>query len=218
MALLLYIALFAALLLYPHFVTHIGPISGPYAVSLFNAFIVGLGILIYYVNTREIEHKDSELKSTTQKLVDSFKYIGSLNRHLPLLSQASTDLISGNHQFKRGKKRIFDKLLSLAVVTLAKADWGLLRFIKVSGTKTVKEFTYIMDEKIVVASHISNRELLLQKSGLNRYKEYVSIRTSDTAADVQAFLVMPHRELKEQEPLLLAVIDQAQLFYKYVFA
>lgn len=214
----IYLILFAALLLHPHFAKHIGPVPKPYVESVLNVAIIGLGFLTYYRHQRELARQGEALRFSEAKLLESFKYIGLVNRQLPLLQQVSTDLIGNNIGAKQGKKTVFENLLAIAVVSIGKKKWGILRFIAADGYKTVKEFMHTHN-KAPLASRIGNRELV-REAGITQ--DFHIIRTSDQAAPVKAYLILPRGSgaagLANEYPVLQAITDQAQLFFKYLYA
>ncbi len=219
---IIYLILFAALLLHPHFVKHIGPVPKPYVESVLNVVIIGLGLLTHYLHQRELERQAKALNVSKAKLLESFKYIGLVNRQLPLLRQVSTDLMANNTGVKPGKKTVFDNLLAIAVISIAKKRWGILRFIAVDSYRTVKEFIHIHN-KAPLNVRISNRELVMG-AGQNNFttaQDFYIIHTSDQAALVKAYLVLPHESndagLANEYSVLQAITDQAQLFFKYLY-
>lgn len=215
----LYLILFAALVAHPYFITYLGMVSTSFMSSLINAVIMGVGVAIYFVNIRMLGRKDEELASSRERLRDSFKYIGSMNRRLPLLSHVSTSLLSEHRYSKKQKKKLFQELLATAAVSIAKADWGMFRFIDRKGARMAKEIVYTHGERAIRVGEISNKELFEQKEPIGRYVGYCAVRTSDREADTQAFLIVPTLEGLDDGSLsiLQAITDQAQLFYKYVF-
>ena len=220
---IVYLILFAALLLHPHFAKHIGPVPKPYVESVLNIAIIGLGLLTYYLHQRELARQKQSLKASEAKLLESFKYIGFVNRQLPLLQQVSTDLLANNTVAKQGKKTVFDILLAIAVVSIAKKKWGVLRFIAADSCKTVKEFIHTHN-KALIASRISNRELVREagQNNLTATQDFYIIHTSDQAAAVKAYLILPRGAgaagLANEYSVLQAITNQAQLFFKYLYA
>ena len=222
----LYALLFAALVLHPHFVDHIGPIARPYAQSLVIFLLSGITYAVYRLHRWEIRRNQvlqDSLRVSEEKMADSFAYIGSVNRRLPLFKQVSTDLLATYESTKRGKKTIFDNLLAVAVNSIAQARWGLLRFVEVNTGRTVKEFWHAGKEDVFSLPPVSNRELLASRGQTANNKGMNGlcvITTSDKEACVQGFLVLSARSdgLKDGHSLLQALVDQSQLFYKYLFA
>lgn len=225
-----YILLFLTLLLMPHFSGHIGAIPRPYVESLVMLFIFGLAYAAYRLNTYEL-HKRNErartledhLEISEKRMIESLQYIGSINRKLPLLKNISSDLLQNNQPTKSGRKSIFAALLSTAIVSIAQARSGIFRFVEVTTGKTRKEFIFALENADSAAPKVGNRELLTHRAvvgALQQVGDYYVISASDKAAPVQGFLILSRVEMVAwvEYPILQAITDQAQLFYKYVFA
>ncbi len=221
-----YFLLFVALVIHPHLVPdHIGILPKAYAESLVTIFIIGAGIAIYYLHHREVKKSrqlGEDLRISQAKLLDSFKYIGSVNTRLPLFKHLSSELLASSKYTKQHKKTIFDHLLATAIVSIAKAKWGLLRFVEVNTQRTVKEFLYTNGDYVLLTQRVGNRELSdvrKQQSNIKLLGEFQIVPTSDEEITVQGFLILPKTEgnLSDEYSFLQAVVDQAQLFYKYLF-
>lgn len=228
----IYVLLFIALLLMPHFSGHIGAVSQPYVESLVMLFIFGLAYTAYRLNKYELRKRDERVQTleehleiSEKRMVESLQYIGSMNRKLPLLKNVSSDLLHNNKPTKKGRKSIFDTLLSTAVVSIAHARLGMFRFVEVATGRTRKEFMFAFENNTDRAAQITvgNRELLMYRavSGTaQQVGDYYVIPASDKTAPVQSFLVLSKVETEAgiEYPILQAITDQAQLFYKYIFA
>ena len=219
----IYVLLFIALVLHPHFVPdHIGILPRAYAESLITGFIMALALLMYYLHKRDLRRKDAELKTSTEKLADSFKYIGLVNRRLPLLKSLTSDLLANSKLSKKEKLKIFQDLLATALVSVAKVNWGLLRFIDTDSGKTVKEFIFTTEEYVVMKNGIGNKELLQsrqQTAAIKTASDLFIIPTTEQEAVIQGHLVFPKpaESLEDERWILQAITDQAQLFFKYLY-
>lgn len=189
---IIYIVLFITILAMPHFSRHVGVISQPYVESIVMLIIFGIVYLTYYLSKQELKKKQ-------EKIVASFQYIGVVNRKLPLLQNLTTDLIANDTYTKKEKKRIFYNLLATAVVSIAKAEWGVLRIMEKTSQRILKEFT------------------LGDKSP--KFENHAIITTLDQQASFQTFLILPKDRvvLTKEYSTLQAITDQAQLFFKYLY-
>ncbi len=224
---IIYFLLFVGLVIHPHLVPdHIGILPEAYAESLVTIFIVGAGVAIYYLHQQEVKKSkklQEDLRISQGKLLDSFKYIGSVNTRLPLFKRLSSELLASSKYTKQHKKTIFNNLLASAIVSIAKAKWGLLRFVEIDTQRTVKEFLYTNGDYVLLTQRVGNRELLStrnQSSNIKDLGEFQVVPTSDEEITVQGFLILPKAEsnLDNEYPFLQVVVDQSQLFYKYLFA
>jgi len=220
---IVYIILILLLVILPFLITKtilFFPESHAEAVTIL--IILGLVYLVHYYDVRlkEKEKKSLEKKLdiSIEKMNESFKYIGLVNRRLPLLKNLTTELLSKSSEKNR---IIFEELLAIAIATIAKSDWGMFRFMKVSDQKTVKEFCYTSKNYILLKTKVGNKDLLEMVNGRQNVKEMgdlLILNTSDNKADVQCFLIFPKGEndVKTESSILQAIVDQAQLFYKYL--
>ena len=218
-----YIALILLLVILPFAITSkvlFIPESHAEAVTIL--VILGLAYLVHLYDIRQKEKEkislEKKLNVSIEKLNESFRYIGLVNRRLPLLKNLTTELLSKSSEKNR---IIFEELLAIAIATIAKSDWGMFRFMKVSDQKTVKEFCYTSKNYILLKTKVGNKDLLEMVNGRQNVKEMgdlLILNTSDNKADVQCFLIFPKGEndVKTESSILQAIVDQAQLFYKYL--
>ena len=217
----IYAVLFLILLVHPHMVPdHIGFLPRAYAESLITAFIFGIAFLIYWLHQRDLDKKNEELKNSTEKLSTAFKYIGTANRRLPLLKSLTSDLLASSKLSKKEKHKIFDNLLATALVSIAKVEWGMFRFIDTNSGKTIKEFVFTIKEYVVMKNGIGNKELIQsrhQPTAIKSLTDLLVIPTTEQEAMIQGYLVFPKPDasLEDERWILQAITDQAQLFFKY---
>ncbi len=186
---------------------------------------VTLGLL-YLVHLYDVRLKEKEKRSLEKKLEisiekfnESIKYIGLVNRRLPLLRDITTELLS---QSKENNRIIFEELLAIATSTIARSDWGMFRFMRASDQKTVKEFCYTSKNYILLKTKVGNKELAEMISRRENFKNIGDLfvfNTSDSKADIQCFLLFPkgEKDIEIELTILQAVVDQAQLFYRYLY-
>jgi hypothetical protein len=221
---IVYIALLLLLVILPFAITKpVLFIPESHAEALTILIILGLVYLvhIYDVKKKEKERRSLEkkLNISIEKLNESFKYIGLVNRRLPLLKNLTTELLSKSN----GKDRIiFEELLAIAVSTITKSDWGMFRFVTTSNQKTVREFSYTSKNYILLKTKVGNKDLLgMVNNGQNSKEmgDLFVLNTADNKADVQCFLIFPKgkNDIKTEYSILQAIVDQAQLFYKYLY-
>lgn len=227
----IYVVLFLALVFQPHFIQgHILSIPEAYAQSIAVIILLEIWYLIHSLHRREVakeqakrERAEAELHFSSEKLNSSYRYIGSVNRQLTLLPSVTSDLLGQYKEDEKSKKVIFEELLTTAVTTLAHASYGSFRFIRVSDAQTEQEFTYTVEGTGVGRDRYNNQDLMLAKQ--NSTERIFSLNganvlpTSDREAPVQCFFLFDTNEssVKEQETTLQAIVDQAQLFYKYLY-
>lgn len=221
---LVYLLLIILLVIIPFFIT--APVlffPESHAEALTILIILGLAYLVhlYDVRLKEREKKtlEKELEISMEKLNESFRYIGMVNRRLPLLRNLTTELLSKSN----GKNKIvFEELLAIATSTIAKSDWGMFRFIKMSEQSTEKEFCYTSRNYILLKTKVGNKdlvEMVNSSENIKRIGDLYVMRTTDKKETIQCFLIFPEGENKidSEYSVLQAIVDQAQLFYKYLY-
>ncbi len=224
-----YIVLFILLLLMPHFSKHVGSTSQAYVESFVMLVIFGIAYLTYCLNKNELRKREVQnhkleqgLEVSEQKLLESFKYIGKVNRRLPLLKNLTSDFLDKKQFTKKYKKSVFDSLLATAVISIAKTKRGIFRFVEISKQRTVKEFVFSHKDYFLLTQRIGNEDLIVCRNDNNVIKKignFYIIPTSDPVAPIQNFLILPKSDtdFREEYSTLQAITDQAQLFYKYLF-
>ncbi len=226
---IIYVILFTLLIVMPHFSRHIRGVSQAYVESIVMLIIFGIAYLTYFLNKYELhKHKEQNLKIehdleiSEQKLLDSFKYLGTVNRRLTLLKDLSSDFLNKKQFTKKYKRSILNNLLATAVISIAKTKRGVFRFVEVAKLRTVKEFIFSNKDFTLLAGWIGNKDLVACRANNNNIKKignFYIIPTSDQVAPIQNFLILSQsdRNFEEEYSVLQAITDQAQLFYKYLF-
>lgn len=226
----IYAALLILIVIEPHFFDgHIFFVPNAYAQSIVTAILLGVGYIVHLLHQREIKKEktrrikaENDLYSSSQRLDDSYRYIGSVNRQISLLPSITSDLLAQYKRDGESKKFVFEQLLITAVTTLANASGGIFRFVRVSTAKTEQEFRYASEETPYLVSRYDNKDLIRERHDATTPVFSLQgaariLSTSDRDAPVQCFfLFMNGKDIsKDQESMLQAIVDQAQLFYQY---
>lgn len=223
--------LFLVILVEPHFITgHVFSLPEEYAESIASLLVFGLAYGVYALHRRDAKRREEQVRQlkreeriSQEKLIDAFEYIGVVNRRLPLLQKLTSDLLANEKGNDRARKDVFQRLLALAVTSVAKAEWGMFRFVESGREQTVKEFTYTSRHFLLLKTSVSNRELIKtreQKKNVREMGELGVIPTTDQEMAVQGYFVFPKvkdADLGDEVGVLQAIVDQAQLLYKYLY-
>lgn len=213
---IIYLILFAVLLAEPHLVTgHILVFPRPFAQSLLTLIILGLAYGTYWLNAWHLKRRE-------RQLADSFRYIGLVNRRLPLLKNLTTDLIRQAAFSQQERKAVFNQLLATAVTSVARAEWGIFRFIAAPSGRTMREFIHASKKYALEKTQIGNQQLLDSRAQANQIKEIhnlLVISTSDKKSPGQCFLILPKGKQfpGDEFSILQSIVDQTQLFHKYLY-
>jgi len=226
---IIYAILFVILLLQPHLIErHIFPSASPYVQNAITILVFVFGFLTYFLHQYDVRKKEQEnqqlgtkLKAEQAKLLDSFKYLGLVNRRLPLLQNLTSDILTDFQDVGREKKRIFERLLNTAIVSIIDAEWGALRFVHESRQRTLKEFSFSRTQPFP-GIQLGNKELLQSRNRKGKHVivgDYSLIVSSNASHLETCVLIIPRQyDLQEEDlNILRAIVDQAQLFYSYVY-
>ena len=200
----IYLLLLILLIAQPHFITgHVFFIPQVFAQSLANVLLIGIAYGVYRMHRKDIERKQREkeqmeqaLELSSSQLSDAYRYIGSINRRLPLLKAVTTGLLAQPKRYKNGKRLIFEELLATAVVSLARAPWGVFRFIDTNTGRTEREFIHTAKNYLLLKTTISNKKLLNMNESqqLEKIDGLHILSTSDYETAVRCFFVFAEGE------------------------
>ncbi len=191
--------------------------------SFVTMIAAGLAGLTYVLQRRETLRREQEKVALQGELLESFRYVATVNHRLPLLQSMTTQLLSDRRQTRQGHREPLRSLLAIAVVSVAKTNWGHLRVVEAATGRTIAEFTHRQrDEELLPSALIGNKSLLDSATGGGRLAEesnFSLLGSSDRAASVRSFLILPcSRFTPEDQAALQSVLDQAQLFFHYLSA
>ncbi len=130
-------------------------------LTIFTFGIAGLMTFTFYERymerrEKEQEYVQNEYQRAKAELMESYAYIGSINRKIELLKKLAQDTSSNLGEGKRLPKELFHSLAANACAA-AGADVGLLRFIELDRLRTGGEFAH--DPEVGFPFRISNRAL-----------------------------------------------------------
>jgi hypothetical protein len=178
---LVYLAIFALAVMSPSIVqsSHFGiPENHLEEILIFVFGLVGLGTFSVYERLMEkrLEERDealSQAQGAVNELLESYKYIGSINRQLDVLktlvNQTSLSIV-GKEAYEKDLMRA---ILNNAAVSI-KARGAFLRFLELDKLRTERE--YFHDDLNGKTVRVANKEL----KNLQHYgAPYALMRTED---------------------------------------
>lgn len=194
-------------------------------------FIFGLaGLFIFTVYERLMEKREQEQEKVEDEylrlkseLIESYAYIGSMNRKLELLKRVANET-SVPLGTKRVARELFGALVSHAAAA-ADANAILLRFVEVPRLRTDREFQFTQHGASQIG--VANKDL---RAVTEQGTGHAFIRSadgrdilvvpSDTVRDTRAFLLVAWKEgsLPELDVSLLKVfVNQAEALADRLF-
>lgn len=175
-------------------------------LSIFLFGMVGLWVFVSYSRIMEEQLEaggdmQNNHEKTKKELIESYAYIGSVNRKIELLKKVSNQT---SLNFMRGKG--WPKDLYQALVTHAAASVGakacMLRIVDTSMLRTETELSHITGNQFVFK--VSNRDLLAVPE---RGASHAFIASEDG----KELLVVPSEGAHPTKAFLLFILDERQI-------
>jgi hypothetical protein len=179
-------------------------------------------IFIFREHQLDEERKEKEIKSrhldqTGKDLVESYSYIGEVNRKIDILLNIALGFSSSTNINKKEVKEVFDSVVKAASVIM-KADSSSLRFVDLKTGKTIESI--ILNGKNI---SIKNEKLTEIKDNINIKKEsnILIISSPNQIHDVRGYLLLKKYDKKEESnvknaEILKALVAQALFLYSLV--
>ncbi len=225
---LIYLALFVMAVLSPSIWTHgIWGLSETRLEEL-SIFMFGLaGLATFSVYERMVERRVKEKEEVEldynrakKELIESYTYIGSVNRKIELLKKATNTASLSMAEGKKLPRELFQALAQNAAASIG-ADFAMLRFITLPKLRTEGEFVHIGNG--VRAAKVPNKDLQAMIDGgvghafirSEDAMEFLAV-PSDRKTDCRAFLLLhlPNDQIQEIDFTLLKVfVNQADMLF-----
>ncbi|HPN96347.1 MAG TPA: hypothetical protein PLK35_01135 [Candidatus Moranbacteria bacterium] len=171
--------------------------------------------LIFHRKARERDQK--RIDQTVKDLVESYSYIGEVNRKMDMLMNIALGLSDRSILSKKREREIYESIITAANFLL-KAESTCLRFINIKNGRTTKEIK--MDGK----HHLVKNEELIELGDdktVKKNKGYIVIATSQKINNIRGFLIISdYDENEEKNPknveILKVFASQAIFLYSYI--
>lgn len=193
-------------------------------------FLFGLAGLVTFtgyerlMERREKEHEKAQMdyQKAKTELIESYAYIGSMNRKIELLKKLANDTSLTLVDSKRLRKDLFHAIAANAC-SASGAHAGLIRFVELGKLRTDREFHHHPDSSFIF--RVSNRDLrnlheqkVSHAFVLSEDERQILVVPSDRhAGDMKAYLLL-HLDadtIPEIDPSLLKVfVNQAEMLYQ----
>jgi hypothetical protein len=187
-------------------------------------FIMGaIAFFVFIQNERKInqqkkqkEKDEKRIHQTVKDLVESYSYIGEVNRKMDIVMNIALGLSDGSSLNKKKELEIYKSIVSAANF-LMKADCTCLRFMDVTSGKTEKEF--VLEEK---EETVKNDALMMMEENVNVKKDgsCIIISSSQKINSIKSYLIIcgydPEEESSPKNIEILKVFTSQALFlYSY---
>lgn len=179
-------------------------------------------IFIFKERQLDIERREKELKSkrldqTGKDLVESYSYIGEVNRKMDILLNVALGFSNSTNVNKKEVGEVFNSVVKAAGFIM-KADLSSLRFVNLRNGKT--EENIIMNGKNI---SIKNEKLIKMKDDINIKKEddVLIISSPNQIHQIRGFLLLKKYDGKEEAnvkniEILKVLVSQALFLHSLV--
>lgn len=193
-------------------------------------FMMGaVAFFVFIKNERKIKMQQKEkekdvrkINQTIKDLVESYSYIGEVNRKMDILMNIALGLSDNSDLSKKKEQEIYRSIVSAANF-LMKADRTCLRFIDVESGQTKKEFKISEEKKEYEIPPIGNQDLCKMKEGINIKKNSgcMIISSPQKINSIKSFLIIcgydPEEEKSPKNTEILKVFSSQALFlFSYI--
>ena len=192
-------------------------------------FVFGLaGIVTFSLYERLMERRERErdqaqnqYQNAKVELMDSYAYIGSVNRKIELLKQLANETSSKLNGDRQLTRELFQSLLTNACSAVG-AESAMLRMVEHTKLRTEREFFY---QGKPFVFRVPNRDLrtihekdlshsfVLSEDG----RDILVIPSDKKEGEVKTYLLLrlPNRQIPEVDASLLKVfVNQAEMLYR----
>lgn len=164
---------------------------------------------------REKEKDAKRIEQTVKDLVESYSYIGEVNRKMDILMGTALGLTDRSVLSKAHENETYISIIN-AASSLLKADATSLKFVDIKTAKTKKEF---LPEG---GKLIKNKILLAMKENVNikKKKDYLIVSSEQEVKDVKSYLIIHNYNVEEENnpkniEILKVFASQALFLYSY---
>lgn len=209
---LLFIVLVIVAVITPHIFHEYGRISENSVQSIIIFFDIALGGIIYSYYQRRLEKMSQENQACQMRLIESYKYVGKVHTEMELLHKFMSNLkrLPGNDA--ESKKQIFTSYLTFMLVSVAKVNKGMLRFIDLKKGRTLKDFTYCRDNKFLSVK-LSNSEIINGELSKAPDRNYIAVKSDYEIGGLKCVITFPKTYHELDLRLLKILLNQTHLIF-----
>jgi len=188
-------------------------------------FLLGItGFILFVIKERQasVQKKEREeslrqLERASKDLIESYSYIGEVNRKMDILLQISLGLMDRSVLDRRKEKEIYQSIINAASFIM-KAECACLKFVNNHKDRIEKESR--VNE---CRCNFKNAELFKLDENLNVFKKenFLIITSRETIRSVKSCLLIKGYDEKEERipnntGIIKALASQALFIYAYM--
>lgn len=165
---------------------------------------------------KEKEKDAKKIEQTIKDLVESYSYIGEINRKMDILMSIALGFSDSSDADKINEKEIYMSI-SNAADSLLKSKTASLKFVDITTGKTKKEFHQENGKTV------NNIELLDMKANTNikEVRDFLIVSSTKDIKNIKSYLIIDGYENEEKNnpknmEILKAMASQALFLYSYM--
>ncbi|KKR22116.1 MAG: hypothetical protein UT50_C0001G0028 [Candidatus Moranbacteria bacterium GW2011_GWA2_39_41] len=188
-------------------------------------FLLGIaGFLFFIVNEKKLalqqKEKDREqkrLQQTAKDLVESYSYIGEVNRKMELLMQVGLGLSERSTMNKNQEREIYQLILD-SINFLLKAEGSTIRFVNMKTGRIVKDVVF--NEKYRALEDGIDFFKMEENVYIKHVRGYMVFCSQKTINDVKGYLIVKlpdefQSHDNNNQEIIKYLISQALFLYSY---
>jgi hypothetical protein len=171
---------------------------------------------------KEKEKDKKKIEQTVKDLVESYSYIGEVNRKMDLLMNTALGLSNRSSLSASHENETYKSIVS-ATTFLLKADFVTLRFLDTQKLKTKKEFRSEKSGKSIknnVLLEMRSESESEENSNVTKHENYLIISSNQEISGIRSYLIISGFDVQEEEnpknlEILKVFASQALFLYSY---
>lgn len=166
---------------------------------------------------KEKARDQKKIDQTVKDLVESYSYIGEVNRKMDIIMNIALGISDRSMLNKNKEKEIYESIISAANF-LMKSDSSCLRFIRLDDKRTQKECKTTGKQAIIKNTELAE---LNNDTSLKRKGNLIIVASAQTINNVRSFIIIHGYDEKEESnskniEILKVFASQALFLYSYV--
>jgi hypothetical protein len=143
-----------------------------------------------------------------ERLMNAFKYIGSVNVQIDEIKSAFSDI--KKYPESRQDFKYIMQFLGNKVLSMADTDWVRFRIIDTTNMNTLREYSDARGAAVLSVNKLSNKTLLEN----NSIPGCVVIKSTQENFSIKTFCIIKSNYInKDQEVLLKAIVNQLEMLF-----
>ncbi len=164
---------------------------------------------------KEKEKDEKRIEQTVKDLVESYSYIGEVNRKMDILMGIALGLTDRTTLSQSHEKETYHSIIN-AANSLLKAELTSLKFVEVETAKTRKEF--LPEEGEMVKNEVLTA--MEENVNIKKYKNALIISSHQEMHGVKSYLIIHDYDTEEENnpknmEILKVFASQALFLYSY---